>query len=478
MTAQWDSRLLAAVLLVLTVLSAHADPGIELYKQGRLHEAREALERAVSDGYAGITEMALLGSTYTRLGMYGKARQILSEARQLYPEAPQVLNALAMLEFAAGNYEEAYRWLDRAQNSLGLTGQDRQDLVGALINRSVRLYQQGDLNRAASALEEARTLEPGNATVIPMLIQLYREQGRQDKLIELYRAFIALHPENPQLHAELGMLLDEAGDSAAAETAFLQAERYGTEEPYPYFYLAGKTAGRHGAANTLRSRLHLAIGKAVRKVSMLRVQAAGVFQRQQGELSAEELESLQEFSRRTEQPKQILQDSIALLKASYGRQGGYEQDLRRLADWYPHSLELRCALGRFLEEEGRHEEALGHWRALLSDFSAAAEAHIGMARSLQALGQREAARVAFLRARDIEPENSQVYRALQQLSPDAQEKRELLQLYTEIYHRERTNPALMYAMAELEEQLGRKEQATVYRLRAAELEQGLRGSAP
>ena len=415
--------------------------------------------------------MAVLGMTYTRLGMYAKAEQVLDEAHRLAPEDPQVLNALAMLEFATGNYSAAYRWLDLAPSSRESSAQSIQVLAASLINRSVSLYQQGDLDQAAAALEEARQLDPNNARVIAMLIQLYRQQGHSSRLIDLYRDFIKIQPENAQAHAELGILLDEAGRSSAAETAFLQAELLSTEEPYPYFYLARRAAEEQVPPSELHTRLHLAIGKAVRKISSIRVQAAGSFQQQQGNLTAEDLKALEELTSRSERPKQVLQDSIELLKQTYERLSEYEQDLERLIEWYPHSLELRCALGKVLEEQGRYDDARLHWRALLSDFSNAAEAHLGLARSLQGLGRDEAAQVAYRRARDIAPENPQVYHALQELYSAAGREQKLLQLYTDIYERERTNSTLIYAWAELEEQLGLKEQAAVHRLRAAELEQ-------
>lgn len=461
----------ALMLFFAVILTVSATSGIELYHQGRLYEAKETLEQAVQGGVAGVDEMAVLGMTYTRLGLYAKAEQILDEARRLAPEDPQVLNALAMLEFATGNYQSAYRWLDQAQSGRESSAQSTQVLVGSLINRSVRLYQQGELDQAATALEEAQRLDPRNSMVIAMLIQLNREQGRHSRLIDLYRAFVKIEPENAQAYAELGILIDEAGQPAEAEAAFLQAELFGTEEPYPYFFLARRAAEGQAPPAELRARLHLAIGKSVRKIAAIRFQAAGSFQQQQGDLSAADLESLQELTSRTERPKRVLQQSIKLLKQSYARLPEYEQDLRRLVDWYPHSLELRCALGQALEEQNRPADALEHWHTLLADFSTSVEAHIGMARSLQALGQPESARVAYRRARDLDPENPQIYRALQKLYTADEREAELLQLYADIYERERTNTALIYGWAELEAQLGLTEQATVHRLRAAELEQ-------
>ncbi len=464
------NRITALVLLCILTISVSASPGIELYNQGRLYEAEETLEHAVQAGLASVDEMAVLGMLYTRLNKYEQARQILTEARHLAPDQALVLKALAMLEMTIGNYDAAYRWLDLAESGRESSSQSMQPLVASLINRSVSLYHQGQLQQAATALEEALDLESRNVRTIAMLIQLYRELDRPNQLIPLYKTLVELQPENAQAYAELGDLLNDSGRPAEAEAAFLQAEHYNTEEPYPYYFLARSAVARQHRAADQRVRIHLAIGKAVRKIAMLRVQAAGTFQQQQGQLSEEELEKLQELTGRTERPKQILQASLALLKGSFTLPLEYEQDLRRLIEWYPHSLELRCALGRLLEEQRRPEEARQHWRALLADFPTAMEAHTGLARSLQALGRQEEARIAYLRARDLEPENPEIYHALQQLFTSAGLANELLQLYRDIYNRERTNTALIYARAELEAQLGLTEQAATHRRRAAELE--------
>ncbi|WP_319476170.1 tetratricopeptide repeat protein [Marispirochaeta aestuarii] len=464
-------NLLLLILFLVLIDTLTALSGIELYNQGRLYEAKEALEHAVQSHRAGVAEMAVLGMTYTRLGMYSKAEQILDEALARAPEDPRVLNALAMLEFSSGNYSAAFDWLDRTGKGGTNFPRSTQPLVETLINRAVHLYQEGNFDQAAGALEEARKLDPINPRVIAMLIQLHRQEGPSEGLIELYRDFVKLEPENAQAHAELGVLLEETGQSTAAEASFLQAELYGTDEPYPYLYLALRAAQREVPLSELRTRLHLAIGKAVRRISSLRLQAAGTFQQKKGELSAEELEALQKLTGRTEQPKQIVRDSLLLLRESYSRPSEYGQDLRRLTDWYPHSLELRSALGSFLEEQSRHEEALAHWREVISDFPTLAEAHAGMARSLNALDQNQAARVAYRRARDLDPENPGLYRGLYQLYAAEGRKQELLQLYADIYERERTNSTLIRSWAELEEDLGLTEQATVHRLRAAELEQ-------
>ena len=131
------------------------------------------------------------------------------------------------------------------------------------------------------------------------------------------------------------------------------------------------------------------------------------------------------------------------------------------------------AVGRVLEEQGRFEEARAHWLEVLEDLPTTAEAHLGLARSLERIGKPEEARIAYRRARDLDPENPDIYAALLRLY--AAEGEELLRLYGELYERERTNVALLDSWADLEERLGYAEQAAKHRMRARALEQRQKG---
>ena len=444
--------------------------GISLYNQGRFHEAREVLEKAIDTGRAGIPEKMLLGRIYTRLKEYDRARQVLLRAQQQEPHNPEVLYALGMLELAIGKYEASSRWLDMAKSKSESLQQTKNLWVDSLVKRSVELHKEGKQEAAETTLGEALQLEAYNPVVIAMLIQLRKDSGRTDGLIDLYQRFIVAEPKNAQAYAELGELLLYQGSSSAAEEAFLNAEAFGTEEPYPYYYLVRSGFNREIPGAGHITRLHLAIGKAVRKISMIKMQAAGIIKKQQGEVDAEEFEKLGQLSKLSDQPRRILQESIDMLRKCYPDPRDFEQDIRRLIDWYPHTLELRITLGVLIEEEQRFSEAFLYWQTVLEDFSTTVEAHIGLGRSLKALGKPRQASVAFRRARDLDPENHEIYHVLELLYTAEGKEKDLLQLYCEFYERERTNTALIYARASLEKSLGMLEEAAEHRSRAEELE--------
>ena len=458
-------------LLFFAILSLEAQDS-----QSRLSETREKLETAVSAGQADVSDMAELGMTYIQLEEYELARQILMSAHQKDIKNQQVLEALGRLELANGNYEAADKWFNSVDDRLSLLEQNHKLKVNFLINCSIEFYHDDNFEKAEDLLKEALSLDPYHPLALSMLIQLGKEQGYNSSLVELYQRLLLIEPENAQAYAELGMLLDEQGHSAEAEKAFKNAEMFSTEEPYPYFYLAAadrerKILKNQNSSSLEVSRLHLAIGKSFRKISLIQLQAANTIQQKQGELSSKELSQLERLSGLFIRPKQILKESIILLKECYPNNADYEEDLRRLIEWYPHSLELCCSLGNLLDEQQRFDEAYEYWRDILENLPTAAEAHIGMARSLEALGRLHQAEVAYQRARDLTPENREIYLALNRLYLSNGQEEILLQWYAELYEREQTNIILLNAWADLEEVMGLLENATIHRLRVKKLEE-------
>ncbi|MBN1836667.1 MAG: tetratricopeptide repeat protein [Spirochaetales bacterium] len=501
--------------------------GISLYNQGRLREAREVLEQVVAAGDAGAVELAVLGMSCVGLGEHDRAREVLLQAKELAPFSSLVHIGLGMLEFELGAYEPAYQHFELARQIEPDSQQAANGMVASLVNRAIQLYREGqelqaeqlllearrihpdaavvlqnlgliekdkgNLDRAAQYFEQALELEPRNPLLIGLLLELEKlalekqrggsggntERGGAGSgeppgpaaLIRLYRRLLEVQPDNAQAQAELGVLLNEQGQPGEAERAFLEAEALGTEEPYPYLFLARLSRERGDEGSRILSLLHSAIGKAIRKRSGLQLQAAGTIRQTEGQLGAKEMKALQRLSSLADEPRAVLLEALELLEKTHESRQAYEQDLRRLGSWYPHSPELAVALGRLLEAAGRYGQALDLWIGIVEDLPAATEAHLGLARSLEHLGRLEEARIAYLRTRDLDPENREVYPALLRLYEAAGREQDLLQHYRELYARERTNVALLDAWAELEERLGQAEQAAAHRLRARALEQ-------
>ena len=472
----YSSRAVLLVVIVLLVVPAifagggvDAARGIRLYNEGRFSESRDVLEGVVEKGEAGALELTVLGMACTMLGEFERAEEVLAKAEESDPFSPQLHVALGMLAFERGEYESAYGSFEFARRFAPDSPEVRRGMTASLANMAIDSYRADDLEEAERLLNAARNLDADNAQLVGMLIEVRRRLGKTESLPQLYRRLVEIQPENAQAFAELGVLLEERGDDAAALTAFREAELLDTDEPYPYLSLA-RYSREHGHAQPrIVSRLHSAITKAVQQSDRLRVQAVGVMQRAEGELGREEMESLQRLSQRSREPQRILEEAISLLERVHATHEEFGEDLRRLCEWYPYSLELGVALGRFLEARVRYAEAEEQWRRLLREFPTAPQPHLGLGRSLENRGATREARAAYLRARDIVPEEPDVYAALFRIFASEGELAALLQRYREFVTRERANPVLLDALADVEERLGYEEEAAAHRLRAREL---------
>lgn len=441
------------ILLFLGRSALSLDAGLEsaydasLFNQGNYEEAKEILEKALQEGKAAAIDLAErldIGSRQAKEGMIacllnrgiilfrenkpGEARKLFQEALSINPEAMPALRNLGVLELTNGDPGLAAEYFRRA------------------------------LKYAAADVE-----------LIGLFITARRKEGSETGLIDAYERLINIQPSNAEPRAALGMLLEKRGKEEAAEQAFLKAEELETEEPYPYFRLAEIFYSRDETDRALHL-VYRAIGKAIQKSGLIKMEAVSRIQEKEGNLGAEDYEALKELSGLMEEPLEILKASINLLKELHRDNDGLEEDLRLLSSWYPSSGELQTALGNLLQEEKRWEEALALWQKLLRKQPTMVEAHMGMALSLRILGRTEEASLSYLRALDLAPKNPEIYTSLESLYLSLGKEAELLSALLERSLRDRRNPLLFKSLARIEERLGNFEDAQKHRERAKKLE--------
>ena len=470
--------LLSAVcLLALTPAPAGAQAGsgaalgVSLYEQGRLDEARTVLEQVVDEGRASTRALTVLGMVCTELGDADTARAMLTRARDREPFDPGVLYALGALEFSQGAYARAGEYFRVVLRIDAGSARARAALVATLVNRAAIASGEGDLTAARELLLEAVRLSPGSTTALRSLSVVQADLGELDEAVATLEKAAAIEPGNAQTLADLGTLLLQRGSSAEAEAAYLASESLDTDDPAPYLYLAKRSIEQGDRPDVILTRLHAAIGKAVGRAGALRMQAAAVVQRNEGGLGAREVREVGRLSRLADDPLRTVEEALDLLARVQTQPGALEADLRRLVEWYPHSVEIRIALGHFLESQRRYEEAVTLWTETLVDVPTTAAAHRGLGRSLRSLGRMDEALAAYRRARDLDPEHPEAYEAFGELYARTNREAELARWYGEIYDRERTNVTLVRARARLAESLGSHDEAATLRLRALELEE-------
>ena len=497
-------------LAIVLFLAAVASPfpqtqsdrsfAVKLYNQGMFQQAAQVLESVLSEARADPFDRALLGLCYLRLDRPEEAETTLEQAHRQDPTLSIVHLGLGQLSFQQRRFEEAYQAFSRAEELDPQSRDAREGRVASLINRGAEHYaegeaataeekfrraleldsnsvpvlrnlailelERGNAEQAAAHLEKARRLAPGDVKVQILLVQLREQQGDSAALMRELQRLVELQPRNPDAWAKLGILYEQHGNAAQAEAAFVQAEQWGSGEPYPYYWLA-RSRGSVSLA-------HLAAGKAVQKAGLLRFQAAQHIQEREGDLGEEDLERLKELSERIGEPLRILEDTLVLLRELRGDPKGFEEDLILLNDWYPHSVELQEALAAFYQDRRNWAEALAVWERVLGAHPASVKAQTGRGKAMEQLGRLEEALLAYHRALDQDPRNQERYEDLFRLYRRLKREEDLLDYLREQILRDPRNPLLFDELAELEESLGYTEEAAAHRSRQAELEAAAR----
>jgi tetratricopeptide (TPR) repeat protein len=469
---------------------------VELYNQGMFEEASRLLEPMLDEGRAEPFDQALLGLCYLRLDRLEEAEAVLAQARRRDSALSIVHLGLGQLGFQRRRFDEAYRSFSRAEQLDPQSRDAREGRIASLINRGAEHYsegepdeaeekfrqaleldpdsvpalrnlailelEQGNAGQAAIHLEKARILSPADTQVQTLLVRLRERQEDPAALMRELQRLVELQPRNADAWARLGILYEQHGNAAQAETAFEQAEQWGSSEPYPYYWLARSRASV--------SMAHLAAGKAVQKAGLLRFQAAQNIEEKEGDLEESDLERLKELSERIEEPLKILEDTLGLLQELRDDPEAFREDLLLLNDWYPHSVELREALAGFYQDRGNWSEALAVWEGVLRDHPTSMKALAGRAKALERLGRLREALSAFRRALDQDPRNAERYRDLLRIYGKLDREEELRTYLREQTLKDPRNPLLFGKLAELEERLGYPEEAAAHRRRQAELE--------
>lgn len=216
--------------------------GVLRLRQQRFAEARELLQRASQRGPAQRWREALASAAYwadmqaatlaRNRGDLPEARRLLADALGRNPGEPSGHNALAAVQVELGELdaaEQTYRRLlerqpanvDAVQGLVGLLAQggrarealqlaarlapaqqDRIEALGRLraalaLERARAARAQGNLDAAATALEEAVLSDPGNAWVRLDLAHVYVELGATRYAQGLIDTLLASNPDMP-----------------------------------------------------------------------------------------------------------------------------------------------------------------------------------------------------------------------------------------------------------------------------------------
>ncbi len=209
-----------AIRLKADFAAAYSNLGYALAGRGEPAEAEAACRKAIELKPDYAEAFVNLGRALEKQGKPAEAETACRRAIELKPELVQAHNSLgAVLSNDKRDYAGAVAAFRRA------IALDPNDAVPHA-NLGITLKKMGQTDAAVAEYREAIRIDPRNSKAyINLGAILSNVKGDYDGAIACFRRAIALRPDDWQAHDNLGITLERAGQYAAAEAAFREADR-------------------------------------------------------------------------------------------------------------------------------------------------------------------------------------------------------------------------------------------------------------
>jgi tetratricopeptide (TPR) repeat protein len=239
-----------------TAWVAYNNIGSELQREGRLVEARRALETAVAGDPAFALARNNLGVVLGRLGDLGDALAQLREAARLRPHVAAIRTNLATHLMQAGQADEA---IEQFHAALALD----PGLALTRGNLATALFKLGRLEEARAEMLRAVADDPRYVGGFNSLGRIEIRLGRIEDAIAHYQKAVERAPEHAGFQADLGYALLVAGRTTEARGHLEAALRIDPTHVDAHTNLGGlllQLGDLAGAAQHLEAALRLAPG--------------------------------------------------------------------------------------------------------------------------------------------------------------------------------------------------------------------------
>lgn len=261
-----------------------------------------------------------------------------------------------------------------------------------------RLYEHGELTRAAEHYEKALTLDPQFRSAHTGFGKVLEKQGRKDEAISHFRQALSLDPASYDAHSHLGCILAEREQFEEALRHFAEALRLRPTD--------AETCCDYGNALMGLGKHRAALKYFLRAVRMAPTGHSGHADSGRALMAMQRHdEAIASFSRALE-----ADPANASAHCDWGNAlaelGQHEQALdhfRMAAELNPEGTFVHCDWGNALADLGRHEEAIEHFTKALTLEPELAAAHCSWGNVLAAGGRHAPAAEHYRAAIEIDP---------------------------------------------------------------------------
>jgi len=194
--------------------------GLTLFDAADFAEAYGFFEKAVEAATEEEQRSGALTFRANALDMLGRYDEAVAAYEEVIAETPEWWEAHANLGICHarnGRMERAEAAFRRGLEDCPGSPEIRDELAAHL------LAQGGDLQEALKLSEEAVALGRDEIRHLITLGEVRLALGDDEGTAEAYRAVLALDPENPDAHLELGILHERRGETAEAEEHFVES---------------------------------------------------------------------------------------------------------------------------------------------------------------------------------------------------------------------------------------------------------------
>ncbi|HEY9717087.1 MAG TPA: tetratricopeptide repeat protein [Trichormus sp.] len=399
--------------------------GIAYFHLGRLPKAQLAEEIAIQVDEKFMPAYIELATVHSKQGQYSQAKETIERALKLWPDNPDLTKALASIAKVEATSQAApvtgtasgaapLVVSPLAKNALLYS---RKDTAG-LCRESETSLQQGDLQRAKSALQFALKLEPADPELHWRLCNVLESEGNTTAAVAEAQQAVNLDPDNTQWYLALGWAFSRQAKWQQSADIFKQAYERDNDL---HDAVVGECYALAKQKQFTLARIILHVSDPAARDTSWYHEASGLLLEEKGDL----IGAYKECSRAAEIAPNDYQIKYTLSRVAYQlackdkkvkeRWRQAAQHARDLLAYTPCDVEILVNLGVCLQESDDNDAALKTLAKAIKISPGNAGAHGAYAAALATAGKVDQAREQAKLAKKIDPSQKLAESVLQRL---------------------------------------------------------------
>ncbi|MCD4783181.1 MAG: tetratricopeptide repeat protein [Candidatus Eremiobacteraeota bacterium] len=356
---------------------------LKLYQDGGDEDASTKLNERLLEMYPGTKQVAFhMALTYKKRQDYDLA---LEEFKKIMADEPANVTILQHIMDIYEAKEELDKVIEYAYKIVNLdnTRTDMQDKI-------ISIYQkQGNTQKIITIYEYMLKVDPSRSDIRNKILEIYEQEGRQDKIIEMYQNILEQEPDRINIRQKLiqyyateGLIEKMLGESSILADVFLKNDDLAKAESL-YKNVLAFIPGDIGIRSKLYN-IYEQKGEVEKVQDELMVLASISYSANDIEGSVKNCQKLLEYV-----PNDInIKNRIACMSADSGNTVEAVNQYRDVAEIYldkkmtepakemignileidSENIEYREKLIKILKEQLKVEEAIQHYKILISHF--------------------------------------------------------------------------------------------------------------